>query len=222
MSSISVILLAGGKGSRMRSDTPKQFLLLGKKPIAQYSFDLFLQLDEVEEIVVVCDSSYQNLFKSDVKPIVFAEPGERRQDSVYNGLKQAASHSKLICIHDSARPFIKKAFIQKAFLEADLWGASVVGVPVKYTVKLSDSAAFVKETLDRSKVWEMQTPQVIKKEWLEAGFAYAIQNQITVTDDVSLVELLHKPVKLVQGDYTNIKITTPDDLIFGEMILKHE
>lgn len=218
---ISVILLAGGKGTRMGSETPKQFLSLNHYPIARYSFDLFLQIDAVQEIVVVCHESYHHHFQTALKPIIFADPGERRQDSVFNGLQKVSTKAPFVCVHDAARPFIKRSFVEKAIEEAYNLGAAAIGMPVKHTVKLSYADGLVEATPDRTKVWEIHTPQVIKKEWLVEGFAYAQKKQLTVTDDVSLVELLGKPVKLVQGDYTNIKITTPEDLVFAEMMLKN-
>lgn len=216
--SISVILLAGGKGARMQAAVPKQFLPLKERPIARYSFDVFLELPEVTQIIVVCEETYEPLFQTERKQVLFASPGKERQDSVFNGLQKVCAEATLVCIHDAARPFIKKTVVRQAFQEAEQYGAAAIAVPVKCTVKRSKDSLFVKETLDRSHLWEMQTPQVIQKNLLEEGFAYLHEHGLTVTDDAALVELLNKPVKLVCGDYSNIKITTPDDLIFAEML----
>lgn len=217
---ICVILVAGGIGSRMLSATPKQFLQVHGKEVARYSFDIFAKMPEVKEIVVVVEPQYHHFFASQEKKVIFAAPGKRRQDSVYNGFQASQSHCELFCIHDSARPAITLACIQKVCEAAAIHGAAVLGVPVKFTVKESNSEKFVQRTLNRSTIWEIQTPQVIEKSLLQAGFEKAIKEKIDVTDDVSLVELINHPVKLVEGEYSNFKLTTPEDLFFAEKILK--
>jgi 2-C-methyl-D-erythritol 4-phosphate cytidylyltransferase len=215
----SVILLAGGMGTRMGAATPKQYLVLKDKPLVRYSFEVFLTLPEIDEIVVVCDPQFKKLFHStSSKPVVFALPGHRRQDSVFNGL-QAASHA-LICIHDGARPFISKELVLKVLEQGRKYGAATLGVPVKFTVKESDPNHFVTHTPDRNKLWEIQTPQVLDRELLNQGFTYAHQHEITVTDDVSLAELLNKSVKLVEGSPTNLKITVPADLVIANQLIE--
>lgn len=217
---VSAILLAGGIGSRMNSQTPKQFLQLAEKPIARYSFDIFSAMSEIDEIIVVCLPEYRDLFEilSD-KHLTFALPGERRQDSVYNGLMEASHDSNFICIHDAARPFIDEALVRRALDAGFAHGAATVGMPVKFTVKQSDKHHFVRSTPDRAYIWEIQTPQVIMKDLLHQGFNYANKNHLTVTDDVSLVELLGKEVKLVEGSHINLKITVPTDLMTAQNYL---
>ncbi|MEI8365836.1 MAG: 2-C-methyl-D-erythritol 4-phosphate cytidylyltransferase [Parachlamydiaceae bacterium] len=213
--STSAILLAGGIGSRMHTSSPKQFLSLGGKPIVRYSFDLFLEMPEIAEIVVVCDPAYRVFFESVTsnKPIHFALPGTRRQDSLYHGLQAATLSHELICVHDAARPLIDREIVLRVLEAGERWGAATAGMPVKFTVKQSTPHNFVASTPDRSHLWEIQTPQVLRRDILEEGFCYAQQHGITVTDDVSLAELLGKEVKLVEGSYTNLKITTASDLI---------
>lgn len=207
----SVILLAGGMGTRMQSITPKQFLTLGEKPIACHSFEFFLNMPQINEIVIVCSPDFRDFFsKRSSKPVLFALPGERRQDSVYNGL--LISTKEIICVHDAARPFIDKDLVLRVLEAGNKHGAATVGMPVKFTIKESDAQSFVKNTPDRNKIWEIQTPQVLKREVIYQGFEYANQHQLTVTDDVSLAELIGHPVKLVEGSQTNLKITVPEDL----------
>lgn len=217
---ISAILLAGGLGTRMQASTPKQFLTLKGKPVARHSFDLFLAMPEIHEIIVVCEPEYRHLFQEEnpSKKIAFASPGSRRQDSVYNGLN-AISKSDFVCIHDSARPFIDRELVVRALNGAVDHGAATVGMPVKFTVKQSDGKDLVHNTPDRSLLWEIQTPQVVDFQLLHKGFQFAIENNLTVTDDVSLVELLKKTVKLVEGCARNIKITVPADLKFATYLL---
>jgi len=276
---ISVILLAGGSGSRMQSSVPKQFLTLGSKPIARYSFDLFMSMPEIDEIIVVCSPESRGLFIAEnsklnletavqdgkvvrdfdveslaagsnhsqkvkappavsgygskdcvnlpsstavsrLKRVSFALPGNRRQDSVYHGLQATSYH--LICIHDAARPFIDKALVLRALEAGSQCGAAAVGLPLKFTIKEIDSAHFVQQTPDRSKMWEIQTPQVLHREILAKGFEHAYQHQLTVTDDVSLAELIQKPVKLVEGSPLNIKVTVPTDLPIAQHLLNLE
>ena len=214
---ISVILLAGGHGSRMKSDLPKQYLQLGGKPIAHHSLEIFLSMSSVHEVIVVCEPTYRNYF-SDFN-VKFALPGKRRQDSLYNGLQVATG--QFICSHDAARPFITIDMIQRLFKAGQQTGAATVGMPMKCTIKLSDDNGHVSKTVNRELVWEGQTPQFISKGVLESGFKYALKHNLTVTDDVSLPELIKHPVKLVEGAYSNIKITTPEDLFVAQQLHKN-
>ncbi|KAM6590436.1 hypothetical protein CsatA_013041 [Cannabis sativa] len=221
--SVSVVLLAGGKGKRMGANMPKQYLPLLGQPIALYSFYTFSKMIEVTEIVVVCDPSYEDIFEDSKDKIhvglKFALPGKERQDSVYSGLQAIDPNSKLVCIHDSARPLVTTEEVKKVIEDGWLHGAAVLGVPVKATIKEANNASFVTKTLDRKKLWEMQTPQVIKPELLKEGFELVNRENLEVTDDVSIVEHLGHPVYITEGAYTNIKVTTPDDLLLAERIL---
>jgi 2-C-methyl-D-erythritol 4-phosphate cytidylyltransferase len=218
----SVILLAGGTGTRMQAEIPKQFLPLANKPIAIYSFELFLSMPEIDEIVVVCDPSYRYYFQNpaSTKTVSFALPGERRQDSVYNGMMAANPNYGLVCVHDSARPFIDRSLVLRALEAGRTHGAATVGMPIKFTVKETDQNQFVKTTPDRSKIWEIQTPQVVKRKILEEGFCHAQVHKITVTDDVSLAELVGTTVKLVEGSHINLKITVPSDLAIANHLIQ--
>lgn len=219
---VCVILLAGGTGSRMGMPTPKQYLLLKNKPVIHYSFDLFMQMPEVAEVVVVCSSEYRHFFEkgNSKSRLTFALPGKRRQDSVENGLLAMTTDSSIVCVHDGVRPFIKQEIVRKAIDAAEKWGAATVGMPIKFTVKECDEHQIVNKTPDRSRVWEIQTPQAIKTDLLRKGFSHVRQHNLTVTDDTSIIEHLGLPVKLVEGCYTNLKITTPDDLALSEYLLK--
>lgn len=222
----SVVLLAGGRGTRMRSTIPKQYLTVHQKPLALYSFEVLAGLPEVQDFIIVCEPQYETLFYSHPNAkglrLQFAQPGERRQDSVLNGIN-CLPNNPLVCIHDSARPLIDSSIVRYAVQTAEIWDAAVVGVKVRSTIKVCDGAQVVVDTPNRASLWEIQTPQVIRLDLLKEGFSYAQQNQVTVTDDVSLVELLGKPVKVVEGSYANVKVTTLEDLIFvEEFIEKHK
>lgn len=218
---VSVIIVAGGIGSRMKTTTPKQFLMLQDKPVINHCLDLFMTMDEVFEIVVVCAPQYHHMFKS-VNPdirLVCALPGPRRQDSVYNGLQSLTLGCRLVCIHDAVRPCITQDLVRRVLQAALEHGAATSGIPVKCTIKESDGQHFVRHTPDRSRLWEIQTPQAIQLDLLQQGFLKLQENGVTVTDDVSIVELLNLPVKLVEGCYTNLKITTLEDLTLAEHLL---
>lgn len=221
--SVSVVLLAGGVGKRMGASMPKQYLPIRGQPIALYSFFTFASLPEVAEIVVVCDPSYESTFQ-DVSEslsvnVRFARPGKERQDSVFNGLQLISSEAALVAIHDSARPLVTEDEIKTVFRDATKFGAAVLGVPSKATIKEANEDGFVEKTLDRKKLWEMHTPQVMRPTLLREGFDLVIRGGLEVTDDVSIVEHLGHPVFITPGLYTNIKVTTPDDLLLAERII---
>ncbi|RID76126.1 hypothetical protein BRARA_B03115 [Brassica rapa] len=221
--SVSVILLAGGQGKRMKMTIPKQYIPLLGQPIALYSFFTFSRMPEVKEIVVVCDPFFRDIFEEyedsiDVD-LKFALPGKERQDSVHSGLQEIDVNAELVCIHDSARPLVDTEDVEKVLKDGWAVGAAVLGVPAKATIKEVNSDSLVVKTLDRKTLWEMQTPQVIKPELLKRGFELVKREGLEVTDDVSIVEYLKHPVYVTQGSYTNIKVTTPDDLLLAERIL---
>ncbi|MBS3904709.1 MAG: 2-C-methyl-D-erythritol 4-phosphate cytidylyltransferase [Simkania sp.] len=221
--SISVVLLAGGIGTRTGADIPKQFLPLGGIPIVLHSFHLFTSIPDILEIVVVCDVPFRIHFPDLLNPrISFAMPGERRQDSVWNGFCACDPQADLICIHDGARPLLVKEDLLSLLAAAREHRAAALAVPVKQTIKQANELGFVENTLDHSNLWEMHTPQVIASDLLRKGFEIAAKNHITVTDDVALIELLHHPVKLVRGEERNLKVTTPIDLTIAETLLTAE
>ncbi|KAK9161928.1 hypothetical protein Syun_002830 [Stephania yunnanensis] len=224
--SVSVILLAGGKGKRMAASVPKQYLPLLSQPIALYSFYTFARMSQVKEIVVVCDPSYNDIFQG--RSFLFSLCFHHLffiiciQDSVFSGLQEIDTDSELVCIHDSARPLVSTEDVIKVLKDGQLNGAAVLGVPVKATIKEANSDSFVVRTLDRKTLWEMQTPQIIKPALLVKGFELVNREGLEVTDDVSIVEHLKHPVYITEGSYTNIKVTTPDDMLLAERILNME
>ncbi|XP_068463304.1 2-C-methyl-D-erythritol 4-phosphate cytidylyltransferase, chloroplastic-like isoform X1 [Phaseolus vulgaris] len=223
--SVSVVLLAGGQGKRMGAGIPKQYLPLFGQPIALFSFHTFFHMVQVKEVIVVCDPSFREVFEDAMgnyqAELKFALPGKERQDSVYNGLQAVDPNSELVCIHDSARPLVLSSDVRKVLKDGLSNGAAVLGVPVKATIKEANSESFVVKTLDRKTLWEMQTPQVIKPELLRKGFELVNREGLEVTDDVSIVEHLKHPVYITEGSYTNIKVTTPDDMLLAERILNN-
>ncbi len=218
---ISIVLLAGGIGSRMQMPTPKQFMLLTGKPLLQHSYEVLAGLPNVYEVVIVCDQPYRDLCQTFAThpSQKFALPGPRRQDSVYNGLLACDPSADLICIHDGARPLLSQKVAQAVIDAAIEIGAAAAAVPTKSTIKEIDSSGLVVRTPPREVLWEVQTPQAVRRDNLHAGFSFARAHELTVTDDVSLVELLGLPAKLVTACYSNIKITTREDLLLAEQLL---
>lgn len=213
---VGLILLAGGKGTRMGLNVPKQYYELSGRPVALHSLEVFDQVPAIGQIIVVAESEYHYLFSGRS----FASPGERRQDSVWNGLQKIDPSVDYICIHDAARPFISVELIENMLKEALKTGAAAAAVPLKFSVKQADETGRVRRSLDRSQIWEMQTPQVVRKDLLLKGFEIAQKKGLTVTDDVGLVELFDHPVQLVHGSYRNLKLTTQEDIQIAELYTK--
>jgi len=217
---VAVVILAGGTGSRMKADRPKQFLPLRGKMIIKYSLDLFLNdIEGICKVVVVLAEQYRQDFKEYSDRVTFADPGAERQDSVKSGLDSCPDDAALVAIHDAARPLVTPDEIYSVFGDAREHGAAVLGVPVKATVKESGDGKFVLRTVDRSRLWEVHTPQVIEPSLLKRGFAKVDAEKLEITDDVSVVEQLGAPVRLTLGEYTNLKVTTPDDMVVAGQIL---
>lgn len=210
---VGLILLAGGKGMRMGLNVPKQYYSLSGQPVALHSLKVFQKIERLEQIVIVADPEYHYVFPG----CAFASPGERRQDSVWNGLQKMDASIDYICVHDAARPFITVDLVKNVLKAAFNEGAAAAAVPLKFSVKQADSRGKVERSLDRSHIWEMQTPQVVRKDLLMRGFKLAQDQDLTITDDVGLVELLDHPVQLVLGSYQNLKLTTPEDIQIAEM-----
>jgi len=219
----SMVLLAGGSGSRMKADRPKQFLDLLGKPVLQWDLELLLGIEGIDRVVLVIAEQYRDMeflapYLDDPR-LHFALPGEERQNSVENGLAQVSDDCTLVAIHDAARPLVTLDSIYKCFSDAAEHGAAVLAVPCKPTIKESADGEFVLQTLVRSRLWDVQTPQIVRPQMLRDGFANANAKNLAVTDDVSVVELMGLPVKLTVGEYTNLKLTTPEDMIIAETIL---
>jgi 2-C-methyl-D-erythritol 4-phosphate cytidylyltransferase len=238
MSDVGIVVLAGGTGSRMKASMPKQFLELAGVPVLHHSLDLFLERIPAHLrtlarkgppfIVLVLDPIYQPEYQPILDRykgrLVFADPGKERQGSVENGLSRLIEVSNGACtyvaIHDSARPLVTPVEVVNVVRDAKDFGAAVLGVPCKATIKESADGRKVLRTIPRERLWEVHTPQVIRIETLQRGFAKVKRYNLQVTDDVSIVEELGEPVQLTRGEYTNLKITTPEDMDVAEAILR--
>ena len=223
---ISAIILAGGKGKRMGASVSKQFIELKGKPIIYYTIKKFEENKNIDNIVVVLPPDEVSYFKEEIlkkyslKIDKIVLGGTERQDSVYNALKSIAdTETDIVLIHDGARPFISNRIINDGIKYANEYGASAPGVMPKDTIKVKNENNFSINTPDRSSLVAIQTPQVFKyKEILKCHEKVKVNKEV-VTDDTMVAEKYGYKVYLYEGEYTNIKVTTPEDLILGEMLI---
>ncbi|CAN7210834.1 2-C-methyl-D-erythritol 4-phosphate cytidylyltransferase [Paenibacillus sp. LjRoot56] len=226
MGKLGVIIVAAGKGSRMGTAESKQYLQLGKKPILVHTLQLFQNIHEVDEIILVVGaddvarcSGYVTSYALTKVTCVLAG-GAERQDSVRQGLHALQEGTQWVLVHDGVRPFVKKEHMFDCLKKAQEIGAAVLAVPVKDTIKVVDAAdKRIQSTPDRRSLWAIQTPQAFRLSLLQEAHEKAQQDKFMGTDDASLVERLGAAVHVVEGDYYNIKITTPEDLPWAEWIL---
>lgn len=233
----AAIILAAGKGTRMQSQTLKQYLALENKPVLFYSLDTFSKLDIIDEIILVVSKGESEYCKAEIvdkykikKVRVITEGGAERYLSVQNGLMQVSEDVEYVMVHDSARPLITADTINGAYKALVDKGACVVGVPVKDTIKQTDDNARVAKTLPRNTLWTAQTPQCFKKEVLTRAYNNMYESMkaaeksgktLVITDDAMIVEEYGGVnVWMVKGEYTNIKITTPEDIELAKLYMK--
>ena len=219
---VSAIILAAGRGSRMQSDKNKVFLFIAGKSVLERTLLTFDSVPEVDEIVVVCregeeeDASHLTLEVK--KPCKVVVGGELRQQSVRNGMDAADSRTDILCVHDAARCFVKPQTISDCIISARKYGSGVAAVMMKDTLKHVENGEIV-STIDRSTMARAQTPQVFSRELLFKAHELAAADGFTGTDESSLIERMGSRVKMVEADSGNIKVTTKEDLTFGEFLL---
>lgn len=221
-----VVIVAAGTGSRMNMGINKQFIKLEGKEIIAYTIEKFYNNSNIEDIVVVVKEDESEFFKKEIldkynfKNVKIAYGGKERQDSVYNGLKLLDEKCDVVLIHDGARPFVSDKIIDKSIEEAKEHKAIVVGVPVKDTIKVIDNDKNIVDTPNRNVLWAVQTPQTFDYNILIDAYKDAFKNKFYGTDDAMLVERIGYKVKMLEGSYNNIKITTQEDLNVGSQILR--
>lgn len=227
MSKVCAIIVAAGKGTRMGANINKQFLHIKDKPILYYTLKAFENCDLVDKIIVVTAKDEIEYCKNEIidkycikKVLAVIQGGMERQHSVYNGLKAAFGYD-IVLIHDGARPFVENKVIEDGIRYAEKFGACACGVQPKDTIKVMDEKKFSENTLDRSKLFAVQTPQCFKYDLIFGCHEEVLKKGIKVTDDTSVVEYCGHKVYLYEGSYNNIKLTTPEDLIIGERILDY-
>ncbi len=228
----TAIILAAGRGTRMGSDVPKQYMMLEGKPVLYYSLRVF-QDSFIEKIILVASEKDVEYCRENIvarfgfgKVAAVTAGGNERYHSVWEGLK-AAGECDYVFIHDGARPFVTKDILERAYANVSEYDACAVGMTVKDTIKIADENGFAASTPSRDRVWAVQTPQVFSYHLIKEAYGTlmkkekeCLQQGLRITDDAMVVETFtDRKVKLVEGSYGNIKITTPEDLRVAESLL---
>lgn len=232
---VTAIILAAGIGKRMNFDIPKQYILLSNETILKRTIRNVLKSEYIDECILVIrkenikkakeiiqDITRSNIRNNDFK-IKYVIGGKERQDSAYSGIKAVSDNTDIILVHDGVRPFIKKEIIEDAIKSVEITGSVATAVKVKDTIKYTkDGGKIVESTPRRENLRAIQTPQVFKKDILKKAYDIAYNEKYYSTDDASLVEYAGGDVYLIEGDYSNIKITTKEDLILANAIIEEE
>jgi len=227
MSRVTALIPAAGTGTRMGKTVAKQFLLLGDRPLLAHTLLVFQRAPEIDEIIPILPQDDMEACLRDViekyhltKVKTLVAGGRERQDSVANGLKRLEKDASIVLIHDGVRPFVTPEMIRESVDRARKGACVAVGVPIKDTIKEVDNKMIVVRTLERNRLWAIQTPQVFPLAVLRHAYEESYKHKIYGTDDATLVERAGGRVQVIMGSYDNIKITTPEDLNLAEEILK--
>ncbi|MBW2630529.1 MAG: 2-C-methyl-D-erythritol 4-phosphate cytidylyltransferase [Deltaproteobacteria bacterium] len=221
------IIVAGGSGKRMLRDLPKQFLSLDGIPVLARTLSKFEKALSVIRIVLVVPKEDMNYAKDEIvgkhrilKVEHIQAGGKTRQDSVRKGLEMVDDGDDIIVIHDGVRPFLSEELIDLSIREAVRNGAVVPVIPLTDTVKIVGEDGIIRDTPGRNDLWFAQTPQAFRREIILEAYRNAYREGFYGTDDASLVERMGVPVKTIPGSHDNIKITTPEDITLGNLLLK--
>ena len=218
------ILVAAGRGSRMGRD--KLFLKVAGKPVIAHTWGRFDEAKLVHDIIVVVRAGMEKKFVALAKKFEFRKKfqivtgGAQRQDSVWNGLQAVSPRAEIVLIHDAARPCVNSELITATIKRAEEMGAAVAAHPVTDTIKESTDGRLVQKTLDRTKLWAMETPQTFRLEVIRRAISAARAKNMNLTDDTAACELIGQPVRLVSSIAPNPKVTVPGDLPIVEALLK--
>jgi len=223
---VSGIIVAAGKGSRMGPNVDKLFLEVNGCPVVAHTWRLFDRLPSIGELVIVVRDGLESSFEELGKKYKFSKPfrlvagGAERQDSVWNGLQGLSPAAEIVVIQDGARPCTRAELIAATIAAAREMGAAVAAQPVTDTIKESVDGQLVARTLDRSRLWAVQTPQTFRTDIIRRALTEVRKQGLIVTDDAAACELIRQPVKLVVGTQPNPKVTRPEDLAYVELLLK--
>jgi 2-C-methyl-D-erythritol 4-phosphate cytidylyltransferase len=229
MTKADAIIVSAGRGHRLKEASKKQFLLLAGKPILVHTLDTFETSPLIRSIVLVVGEedldycSKEIVEKYRLQKITHIIPGgKERQDSVRNGMDALASDTAIVVIHDGVRPFVTREMVEESIRGAERLGAVVLAMPVKDTVKMANPDGIVLKTLDRESLWQIQTPQAFRAEMIREAYRRSAGDGFVGTDDASLVERLGIRVHILPGSYTNIKITTQEDLLWARLLIREK
>lgn len=221
------IIVSAGKGQRFMEGKKKQYFSLGGKPILAHALDQVDACPLIRSILLVVGEEDQDYCLKEViekfhyrKVSGILPGGKRRQDSVRHGLEALSADAEVVVIHDGVRPFVTKEMIEESIRAAFRFGGAIMAMPVKDTIKMVHSDGTVLKTLDRESLYQAQTPQTFQVSLIREAYHKATEEGFIGTDDASLVERLGKKVHILPGAYTNIKITTLEDLMLADLFLK--
>ena len=222
----SAVIAAAGQGKRFGDGLPKQFLPLRGKPVLAYSVETISKSDLIGEIIIVVPEDWARAVKTDIvdrfsipKVTKIIPGGPERQDSVLNGFNSLSGTPDIVAVHDGARPLVSLELLEEVIREASACGAALAALPSNDTIKKSSPEMYVDSTIPRESLWFAQTPQAFRYDLLKNALSKAADDRFTGTDESLLVERTGVRVKIVKGSPYNIKITTPEDLRLGELIL---
>ena len=234
----AAVLPAGGLGKRMGGNIPKQLMNLGDKPVYQYCFETFLNMDEIAEVVIAVPADWKDYFEKDIfgrigpsigsgysnklNKLKIVVGGAERWQSVENGVNALTSSAEYVLVHDVARPFISEKIIREVCETLVSKGSCLVAKPAIDTIKIASDGR-VESTIDRRKVWLAQTPQAARIDLLKQLYARIAKEPLdfTPTDEASILEFFGEPVYIVKGDSANDKLTTPEDFDVFASRAKH-
>jgi 2-C-methyl-D-erythritol 4-phosphate cytidylyltransferase len=228
MAQFAVILPAAGQSSRFRDKEKKPFAILDGRAVWLRATELFVTRSDVVQCILVVAKADQEMFRRRYGPnlafmnVQIADGGAERFESVANALRLLKPEADFVVIHDAVRPCVTGAQADAVFAQAEKTGAALLAVPVADTLKRVDAQHRVEATESRQGLWQAQTPQVFRRDWLEAAYAGRAKLGKVITDDAQLVEACGHPVHVVEGSLTNLKITTKADLILAEAVLKSQ
>ena len=223
---VSAIIVAAGKGVRMRPNTDKLFLEVAGRPVVVHTWQRFAEAQCIDEIILVVRAGMQSTFTDLAvrfklsKPYKLVAGGAERQDSVWNGLQALSPGTEIVAIQDAARPCTEEAVIAATIQAARECGAAVAAQALTDTIKESADGQLVTRTLDRARLWSVQTPQTFRVEVIRRALSAVREKGLRVTDDTAACELIGQPVKLVASERPNPKVTVPADLPYIDLLLK--
>lgn len=223
---VTAIIVAAGKSERMGGGTDKAFLSLGPKPVVAWSLLAYEKNTDIDKIILVVRKDQLTAAKAVAKMFGISKifkivpGGTRRQDSVQAGLKEVDVDTRIVVVHDGARPCVSQDVISEVIKSARRGAAVVSGCRIRDTVKIVEKGCTVSSTFDRAKLWAVQTPQAFPCSMLRKAYAAVEAQKLEVTDDSQAVEIAGEAVKICETDKPNIKITTPEDLQVAAAILK--
>lgn len=223
---VAALVPAAGKGRRIKSKTEKPYIKLFGKPILAHTLIKLSKNRYIDEIIVAVNKNKipkvnrEIIKRFRIKKVKLVAGGKQRKDSVFNALKNISSDIDYVLIHDCVRPFISNNLIHSSLKAAKTFGASVVCVPILPTLKHISKNGLIQHTPDRSNFWGAQTPQVFRRDLIERSYKKLGKKKLNITDDSMLVEMIGIKPKLIMGSYSNIKITTPEDLELAKLFMK--